>query len=163
VRRSVAAWRLTDDLLKIDIARRARGGTLVARQPFDVRVDFDATAGVLTLTSFGMSGALPPSALAPGVEEAVVEGRVQVIVWDHTAVARDIVYSIKPGQWFHVGLGVDGVHRFEALSGVYRLAPTKTAPAVLAILCGVTGPRKHRAGVGRAREARSSPDRRGAP
>jgi hypothetical protein len=138
-RRAVAAWRLTDDLLKIDIARRARGGILHAEQAFGVQTDFDATAGVLTLLSFGTAPGAAPAPLAAEVEDAVLEGRVHTIVWDHTPVAHDVVYAIEPGQWFRVGLGLDGVHRFEALSALYRLARAETAPALLAILRGESG------------------------
>jgi hypothetical protein len=136
IRRGAEAWRLTDDLLKIDIARRARAGTLVTHPPFGVRVDFDPALAVLQLTSFRCVGEAPPMApLAPDVEAAVLGGRVQTLVWDHSAVSSHVVYSIRRGVALNVALGTQGVFGFAALSALVRADPS-IGPAVLAILRG---------------------------
>lgn len=137
-RAGVPAWRFAEDLMKIDIVRRARGGTLRARQPFAVGVEFDEGAGVLALTSGDQleEPASPRSPLPREIERAVLDGRVRLIVWDHTAVAYGVICETRPGRWLQVGLGFGGVHRFEALSAVYSRSPGAAAPALLAILRG---------------------------
>ncbi len=138
MRAGVSAWHLAEDLMKIDIVRRARGGTLRARQPFAVGVEFDDDSGVLLLTSRDESGEPTPSRspVPWEVERAILDGRVQLIVWDHTAVAYGIICEMWPGWWLPVGLGFGGVWRFDALSAVYSRSPGTTAPALLAILRG---------------------------
>src|SRR5262249_56009885 len=51
IRRRVRYDDLMNDLLKLDIVRRARRGILKAHQPFLLSVDFDAEAGMIVLTS----------------------------------------------------------------------------------------------------------------
>jgi hypothetical protein len=143
IRRGAQAWRLTDDLLKVDIARRARAGTLVTHPRFGILVEFDPALAVLQLTSFRCVNDPPPSSpLAPDVEEAVLGGRVQTMVWDHSAVSNHIVYSIRHGVSLDVALGTQGVFDFMALSAVLRAAPAVIAPAMLAILRGENGTRE---------------------
>lgn len=136
-RGEVPIWQLIDDLLKIDIARRARGGTLRSKQPFGIEVEFDADSSTLRLSSVArFAASAARAALLPDVERAVREGRVRLVMWDHTAVAPDMIYEVRPGWWLQVGLGSGGVHRFEALSAVYRRSPNESARPLLMILGG---------------------------
>jgi Glycosyl transferases group 1 len=152
VRAEVHMWQLLDDLMKIDIVRRARAGVLKARQPFGIRAEIDSTSSVLTLTSFPNDGdpRLTAAGVSPEVERAVLDGRVRMVVWDHTPMAYDIIYEAWPGRWFTVGLGAGGAHRFEALSAVCRLTAATAGVALLAILRGDVAVKPARAGNSRA-------------
>jgi len=128
-----------NDLLKFDIVRQARAGTLRARQPFRVSTDFDPEGGVLTLTSRPVDDEDEKKggdSLPRALPDALRDGRVKLIVWDHSALGLQIVYATSRCKWLTVGLGSGGVHRFEALSELARSFPEQTCPALLSVLRG---------------------------
>jgi hypothetical protein len=141
-RAGVPASRLVEDLVKIDIVRRARSGILRARPSFVVEIAFEAEGGTLILTSRATpeTSAPAPPRVPVEIERALREGRVERITWSHVAVGDGVVYELQPGRWLHLGLGRVGVHHFDALATVCRSAPSTAAPTLLAILGGERGP-----------------------
>ena len=140
LRRQIAYHELMNDLLKLDIVRRARTHTLRARLPFRVSVGFDAGSGVVTLTSSRLSEEDPETgrngSVPPGLPEALRGGRVQLMIWDHSALSLQIVYAPFGREWVTVGLGVGGIHRFGALIELARRHPEEAAPILVPILAG---------------------------
>jgi Glycosyl transferases group 1 len=140
LRREIAYHELMNDLVKLDVIRRARGGTLRARQPFEVTVGFHPESGVLMLTS------VPPSpgdvetigtGRAPsGLLEALREGRVTLIIWDHSAFSLQIVYAPIGSEWVTIGVGMGGIHRFETLTRLARRHPEAAASILVPLLAG---------------------------
>src|SRR5438445_8762927 len=88
---------------------------------------FDAESGVVTLTSSGLSGekteTMRNGSAPPGLHEALRGGRVKLIIWDHCVLSRQIVYVPFGRGWVTVGLGMGGVHRFDALTELARRHP----------------------------------------
>jgi len=141
---NVPLARLVEDLVKIDIVRRARAGLLTADPSFTIGVAFEPEGGVLMLTSRHRDDDTPTEAapLPAEAEEAVRDGRVTAIVWNHRAVGDFVVCELLRGRRFSVGLGSDvyssGMHRFDGLSAVYARSAA-TAAALLTILRGDDG------------------------
>jgi hypothetical protein len=148
IRRQIRYHDLMNDLVKLDVIRRVRGGTLRARQPFHVTVGFDAEAGLLMLTSIaprtsedgavnGDARAQSDGVLEPAqLEEALKHGRVKVIVWDHSALSLEIVYAPLGRKWITVGIGTGGVHRFDALIRLARHDAAWMTSVLMPILRG---------------------------
>jgi hypothetical protein len=148
IRRQVRYHDLMNDLLKLDIIRRARRGTLKARQPFQLSMDFDAETGLVILRSMALgksedmlraSESRPERGGAIGsaqLEEAVKRGLVKLIVWDHSALSLEIVYAPVGQKPITVGIGTGGVHRFNALAQLAQHDPAQMASALTPILLG---------------------------
>ena len=157
--------RLVEDLVKIDIVRRARAGLLMADPSFTIGVAFEPDAGMLMLTSRLHDGKPPVEAtpLPADAEEAVRAGRVTAIVWNHEAVGNFIVCEMLRGRRLSVGLASDvyptGVHRFDGLSAVYAQSAA-TAAALLTILRGDDGRGRAAAGPGSTMPENGSQPRR---
>jgi len=128
------------DLLKLDIVRLAQTRILMTRQPFTMSLAFDAESGVVTLTSSGLSGenteTMRNGWAPPGLHEALRGGRVKLIIWDHCVLSRQIVYVPFGRGWVTVGLGMGGVHRFDALTELARRHPEEAASILVPILAG---------------------------
>jgi hypothetical protein len=146
-RRAVRLHALLDDLLRLDLVLAARRGTLRSRQPFTVEWEFDPPEGVLVAVSAkapagsGGPGARAEGALAPPAPQALdalAQGRVRALVWDHAAVAQQVVRQVGRSRWLTFTLGPGGVYRFRALEQLYQ-ADARAVGDALVVALGGTG------------------------
>jgi hypothetical protein len=133
LRRTVSLHALLDDLLRLDLIRAARQGTLRTRQSFTVGWEYDvAAAALVAVSTRGPASAgstLPAEAL-----DALAQGRVQALVWDHAAVAPQVVCRAGRSRWLTFTLGQGGVYRFLALERVYQADARVVGGALVAML-----------------------------
>jgi hypothetical protein len=127
----LSLFHLLDDLRKLDIIGQARQGILVARQPFAVSARLDTSAVVLTLTS------VRPATDGVAPDNVELCGPPPLVVWDHSSLGHQVVYTRGRGRWLTATVGVGGVHRFDAIAEIERHVPGTVIPALVGIL-GVT-------------------------
>ena len=138
----VALFDVLDDLRKLWIVHRIGTGRLIARQPFELAMRFDAGSGTLTLSSFTSATGDSRRSDWPDIAAALVTGKLGRLVWDHSALGHQIVYVVgrRGGprrtrrRWITAGLGPGGVHRFDAVTELYRREPSAAASALVALL-----------------------------
>jgi hypothetical protein len=151
LRRTVSVHALLDDLLRLDLIRAARQGTLRTRQSFTVGWEYDvAAAALVAVSARGLIGAddtapgtgpasagstLPAEAL-----DALAQGRVRALVWDHTAVAPQVVCRAGRSRWLTYTLGQGGIYRFRALEKLYQADAGVVGGALVAMLGGADRP-----------------------
>ena len=129
-----------DDLRKLWLVHQSQTGRLVTRQPFVLTFDFDASSGTLTLRSRApIRGEDRPSSLPSDADAALAAGAVTLLVWDHSALGHQIVYLAGRRRWMTAGLGPGGVHRFDAVSTLYRSSPRRIAGALRSLLGSGSG------------------------
>jgi len=147
LRRAVRLHALLDDLLRLDLVLRAGRGALPSRQPFTVQWEFDPVEGVLLAVSAprpapgdGPATREAPVRAAPRpdpqVLDALAHGQVRALVWDHTAVAQQIVCRAGRSRWLTFTLGPGGVYRFRALEQIYQADARAVGAALVAALNG---------------------------
>jgi len=139
LRRTVSVHALLDDLLRLDLIRAARQGTLRTRQSFTVGWEYDAKAAALLAVST-RGPALAGSTLPVEAIDALVQGRVRAFVWDHAAVAPQVVCRAGRSRWLTFTLGRGGVYRFLALERVYQADARVVGGALVDILGGAVRP-----------------------
>jgi hypothetical protein len=154
-RRACRELRVTgvmNDFVKMDVVGHARAGSLRSRQAFRISATYDQSSGVVTLRSYTRSHeesleAADGAGVTTSCDQlpsdlicALLEGKVSMIIWDHSALSQDIVYCPydRDGRprWVTVGLATGGVYRFDALTQLCQRAPGVVGPAVLALLRG---------------------------
>jgi hypothetical protein len=151
LRRAVRLHALLDDVLRLDLILAARRGTLRSRQPFTVEWEFDAAEGALMAVSarapVGDGGpvaraepALAEPASARQALDALAEGRVRALVWDHAAVAQQVVCRAGRSRWLTFTLGPGGVYRFRALEQLYQADLRAVGDALVVALGGASRP-----------------------
>jgi hypothetical protein len=128
------AHALLDDLLRLDLIRAARQGTLGTSQSFTVDWEYEPAAEVLLAVSRGPGA--PGAALTREAVAALRQGRIRALVWDHAAVAPQVVCRAGRFRWLTFTLGSGGVYRFRALEQLYRA----DAPAIGNALAAILGP-----------------------
>ena len=135
LRRTVSLHALLDDLLRLDLIRAARQGSLRTRQSFTVGWEYDvAAAALVAVSTRGRASAgstLPAEAI-----DALAQGRVRALVWDHAAVASQVVCRAGRSRWLTFTLGQGGVYRFLALERLYQ-ADVRVVGGVLVAMLGV--------------------------
>jgi len=139
LRRRVGYEGLLGDLLKLEIVRQARRGTLQARERFFIRSTFDPVAGVVTLRSVParrLSEEDRRGQSTPDLSMALRRSMVTSIIWDHSALGWQVVWEVRRSRWLTVFVGVDGVHRFDALVELARSHPDNVAGVLAAIFDG---------------------------
>lgn len=139
LRRRVGYERLLGDLLKLEIVRQARRGTLQAREHFFIRSTFDPAAGVVTLRSVParrLSEEDKRGQSTADLSMALRRSMVTAIIWDHSALGWQVVWEVRRSRWLTVFVGVDGVHRFDALVELARSHPDHAAGVLASILDG---------------------------
>jgi len=122
-------WQLVEDLLKIDVVRRARAGTLVSTRPFAIEVSHDPASGVLLLISVGS----PASRRTAAAMEAIA-GAVRQVIWDHGELGLEVSATLRRHRVVTLSLGEGGVYTFQAISSLCRLAPARTVPQLGSLL-----------------------------
>jgi hypothetical protein len=151
LRRTVSVPALLDDLLRLDLVRAAGQGTLCTRQSFTVGWEYDAAAAALVAVStrgpIGADGMPPgtgPASAGPTLPaeaiDALAQGRVRALVWDHTAVAPQVVCRAGRSRWLTFTLGQGGVYRFRALERLYQADAQVVGGALVVILGGADRP-----------------------
>jgi hypothetical protein len=133
LRRTVSLHVLLDDLLRLDLIRAARQGTLRTRQSFTVGWEYDVAAAALVAVST-RGQALAGSTLPAEALDALAQGRVRALVWDHAAVASQVVCRAGRSRWLTFTLGQGGVYRFLALERVYQADVRGVGSALIAML-----------------------------
>ena len=81
-------------------------------------------------------GALAPP--APQALDALAQGRVRALVWDHAAVAQQVVRQVGRSRWLTFTLGPGGVYRFRALEQLSQ-ADARAVGDALVVALGGTG------------------------
>jgi hypothetical protein len=139
VRRRLRAHALLDDLLRLDLVRAARQGTLGSSQAFTVAWEYDAAAAALVAVSRRGAGAhgTPP---APEAVDALRQGRIRALVWDHADVAPQVVCRTGRSHWLTFTLGPGGVYRFRALEQLYHADVPAVGETLMAIVGAGQGP-----------------------
>jgi hypothetical protein len=141
--RTVSMPALLDDLLRLDLIRAAGQGTLRTRQSFTVGWEYDAAEAALAAVSTRGPGTGPASAestLPAEAIDALAQGRVRALVWDHTAVAPQVVCRVGRSRWLTFTLGQGGVYRFRALERLYQADARVVGGALVDILGGAVRP-----------------------
>ena len=148
LRRAVRLHALLDDLLRLDLVLAARRGALRSGQPFTVEWEFDPVECALMAVSARVPapggrpatpGTLMLTEPAPAPQQALdvlAQGRVLALVWDHTAVAQQIVCRAGRSRWLTYTLGPGGVYRFRALEQLYQADVRAVGDALVAALGG---------------------------
>ncbi len=136
LRRTVSLHALLDDLLRLDLIRAARQGTLRTRQSFTVGWEYDVAAAALVAVST-RGPASAGSTLPAEAIDALAQGRVRALVWDHAAVASQVVCRAGRSRWLTFTLGQGGVYRFLALERLYQ-ADVQVVGGVLVAMLGVS-------------------------
>lgn len=147
LRRAVRLHALLDDLLRLDLILTARRKTLRSRQPFVVEWEFDPVERALIAVSAKVpvdgqgpaaraESRLVASALAPQALEALAQGQVRALVWDHAAVAQQVVCRAGRSRWLTFTLGPGGVYRFRALEQLYQADVRAVRDALVVALGG---------------------------
>ena len=141
IRSRIGYERLVTDLLKLEIIRLARRRMLRSGESFSIRWKFEPGDGGLTIKSVPASSGRLEDNDSESVSEvfaALSERRVTSILWDHSALGWHVRWELKPSQWMTVFVGVDGVHRFDALVELARRRPRRVAGTLVSILAGRT-------------------------
>ena len=133
LRQAVGVHALLDDLLRLDLLRAARHGTLRTCQAFAVSWDYDPAAAALVAVSRRGPGPAGPDGLAAGID-ALGQGRIQALVWDHAAVASQVVCRVGRSGWLTYTLGPGGVYRFRALERLYAADAREVGGALVSML-----------------------------
>jgi hypothetical protein len=139
VRRRIGYEKLMTDLLKLEIVRQARQGTLQARERFSIRPTFDPTTGELALTSVPLrqiSQEENRDRSMSDLSNALRQGTVTSIIWNHSTLGWHVIWERKRSQSLTVFVGIRGVHRFEALTELARSRPDRVAKVLVSILDG---------------------------
>ena len=127
------AYALLDDLLRLDLICAARQGTLGTSQSFTVDWEYETAANVLLAVSRRGAGA-PGTVLTGEAVAALREGGIRALVWDHAAVAPQVVCRAGRFRWLTFTLGSGGVYRFRALEQLYRADAQAIGDALVGIL-----------------------------
>jgi len=122
-----------DDLLRLDLIRAARQGTLRTSQSFTVAWEYDVAAAALVAVSRRGSGAAG-SVLTADVLDALRQGRIRALVWDHADVAPQVVCRTGRSRWLTFTLGPGGVYRFRALEQFYQADVPMIGEALVSIV-----------------------------
>jgi hypothetical protein len=156
-RRQPGLWRtvkmhaLLDDLLRLDLIRAARQGTLQTRRSFTVEWEYDAPGAALVAVSargpVGGGGAAAGTGSAPAgpaltaeAIDALGQGRIRALVWDHAAVASQVVCRAGRSRSLTFTLGQGGVYRFRAIEQIYQADTRAVCAALVAMLGAVERP-----------------------
>jgi hypothetical protein len=119
VRERVGMADLLADLLRLGMIRWHRRHAKAGQGGFEVEVRFEPAESRLSFVSVRREGGGPESPVRN--ESALPEaGRLERILWDHSAVGRTVVWVRPGGERLHVGLGADGVYEFAALAALAR-------------------------------------------
>lgn len=140
-----SAWRacnpglFLEDLFKLAIVLQSERFQLTAGIVFRVSVHLDETAGRLTVTSILREDAQDRPELLERpdptlIRDALQQGRIREILWDHTQIGEVVYYGLTAYKWLKLTLGERGVHQFTALDSVARLAPNEVFGAFAPIL-----------------------------
>jgi len=132
-RRAVGVHALLDDLLRLDLIRAARHGALRTSQAFTVAWQYDAAAGALMAVSRRGVGSPGPDRLAAGID-ALRQGRIRALVWDHAAVASQVVCRVGRSGSLTFTLGPGGVYRFRAFEQLYATGAREFGDALVSML-----------------------------
>jgi hypothetical protein len=131
--RIVRMHALLDDMLRLDLIRAARRGTLRSRQLFTVAWEYDSTAAALLAVSSRGPGPAGPALPAEAIA-ALGQGQIRALVWDHAAVASQVVCRTGRSRWLTFTLGPGGVYRFRALEQLYQADAREVGRVLAAML-----------------------------
>ena len=129
------------DLFRLGIATKAHEDAGAAGAPgFDIEPTFDD--GCLMLTSTNGALAPPPDDdLERRVRDALTSGRLNEIVWNHTAVGQFIRFALPPTRrHMHFDIGQYdsyGIYRFHSLVEFGRRRPTLVMDVLAPLLSPV--------------------------
>jgi Glycosyl transferases group 1 len=118
-RRQVGIADVLADLLRLGIIRWHRKYLRAGDGAFDVEVQYEPMGRRLLFVSVGRRQCAPESPTRSG---AVLHdtGKLEHIVWDHSAVGRTMVWVPSRGQRLHVGMGANGIYEFAAIGTLVR-------------------------------------------
>jgi hypothetical protein len=135
---------LLDDLLRLDLLRRL-WEERPPRAGFTLELEH-GPAGALVIASVprpphrggaAAEGTTAPGAPLPGaLADALRRGAIRVMIWDHSAVAPQIVDPRAGGRGLTFTLGTGGVYRFRALERVYAADPEGVGHVLATLLGG---------------------------
>lgn len=136
LRRSAPFRELLRDVLKLAVVGQTLGGRRTGKRPFRVSVRLQADEGRLAFES--RRGRDPEPATEDGAEdpgteafwkrfgELVREGRLHMMVWNHSALGGNVRYALAPFAGLTVCVGDYDMHAF---AGLVELARREPQPA----------------------------------
>jgi hypothetical protein len=131
-RSRVAMDSLLEEILELDVLRRAADGTLRTAEKFTVVPEFDGATGSLRFTSHPT---IEPQPIRGGVTAGLIEalrlGGVKSIMWDHTAVGGSV--NLEHPR-LEIGIGAGGIKRFSLLIQLARDNPPMLVRALAPML-----------------------------
>jgi hypothetical protein len=124
--------RLLREILELSLLRRAAAGRVIPGQTFMVNIEFDMASKSLSFVSIPTNHATHISTQVPDVAlEAVRQGLVNVIEWDHRALGGTIQLD-RPAM--EVGIGYKGLEIFTELAKIGRQDPSALERALAPVL-----------------------------
>jgi len=100
-----------EDLLKLDILRQAHESRLTAGVVFKAWPHLDGD-GVLEMRSLEVEQTDQNASTADEVFDALGNGQVTNLVWDHTALASAVWHALTRKRWVKLWVGNAGRHEF---------------------------------------------------
>lgn len=137
--RAMRLGAVIEELLRLGVAGRAAVGGHDTGEPFHVTAHYDPAARRLLLVSKpGLNGEPQrnghPDPLDAQLAEAMHDGDLQAIHWNHSALGTHVPIPITRSQALTVPLGAHGAHRFDILGRLARWYPREAARAMAPLL-----------------------------
>ncbi len=138
-RKTVRFRQLLRDILKLAVVGQARAGLMMVKDRFKVSIDFDSRKGLIMIQSLpvespgseqcqrlvGIGPEPVRESFWPTLESAVREGRVRMMLWNHSALGGHARYAVTPFLWLTVRVGDNDIHSFDGLVELARSAPDR--------------------------------------
>ncbi len=100
-----------EDLMKLEILSQAHQTRLTAGVIFKARPHLTG-AGVLVMRSLEIERSDPDASRGEEVLDAILDGGVTTLVWDHTAIAPCVWHALTRKRWLMFWVGTAGIHEF---------------------------------------------------
>lgn len=120
--------RLLREILELSLLRKAAVGRLGSDQGFTLTAEYDAGRRAACFVS---NPANDNRGAADRIRDAMREGDLQVIEWDHRALGGKI-HLTRPAM--DVGIGYDGLESFTVIAGIGRQNPRALERALAPLL-----------------------------
>ncbi|HEU4683065.1 MAG TPA: hypothetical protein VFS39_01005 [Nitrospira sp.] len=122
LRKQISPYRLLGDLLTLRLLQEVRVGTASAGTESHVEVRFDDESEVLVF--YTRPGLKPDEHSSPSCRHVSRSmPRPRSVVWDHSAVGRQVLYPFVASKRLAFQIGSYGTYTFETMSSLMRSLP----------------------------------------
>lgn len=118
-RKSLRLVSLVKDLLLLNVAKQTQNGKPIMAESISIEAHLDSAKKVLRLVSRRVQGNAPSGiSVWQSIEDALMNGKVTRMVWDHSDVGEIVVCHLAGG--FKVGIKTNnkGFHHFDTIAGL---------------------------------------------